>query len=192
MAKYEGWTLGETEALLNVVGGVDVARAVLRGERKLTIEEIVRQAPPPKSPLVGSVVKVIHLTPYQAKSFADAVKRGNYDNDTADLVRQFGKDEVGLDAAVDIHLVQFDRDPWNDEMIAWGAESHKKPMQNKHLLGIGIQQPEEQRKALIVELGSARGGRVLYLYGDSDWRSLRRGSLEVGWDRDYLFGFVSE
>ena len=27
MAKYDGWTFGETEALLNKIGGADVARA---------------------------------------------------------------------------------------------------------------------------------------------------------------------
>jgi len=43
MAKYDGWTYGETEALLNIVGGVDVARKVLRGESKLNVVEIVPQ-----------------------------------------------------------------------------------------------------------------------------------------------------
>lgn len=43
MGKYNDWTRGEDEALLNIMGGVENARAVLRGERKLVVEEVVRQ-----------------------------------------------------------------------------------------------------------------------------------------------------
>ena len=42
MGKYNDWTRGEGEALLNIVGGVDIARVVLRGERKLTVEKITK------------------------------------------------------------------------------------------------------------------------------------------------------
>ena len=52
MAKYDGWTYGETEALLNIIGGADVARKVLRGESKLTVVEIV---PQPLLTLTGTV-----------------------------------------------------------------------------------------------------------------------------------------
>ncbi|OGH89435.1 MAG: hypothetical protein A2469_04530 [Candidatus Magasanikbacteria bacterium RIFOXYC2_FULL_40_16] len=52
MAKYDGWTYGETEALLNIIGGADVARKVLRGESKLTVVEIV---PQPLLTLAGTV-----------------------------------------------------------------------------------------------------------------------------------------
>lgn len=44
----------------------------------------------------------------------------------------------------------------------------------------------------VVAFGSARGGNVLFLYGDSGWRNLDRGTVEGCWDRDYLVGFVSE
>lgn len=38
MGKYSDWTRGEDEALLNIIGGTDIARAVLRGENKLIVE----------------------------------------------------------------------------------------------------------------------------------------------------------
>ncbi len=44
MSKYGEWTLGQIEALINAVGGDEIARAVLRGERKLTVNEIVLQS----------------------------------------------------------------------------------------------------------------------------------------------------
>ena len=68
MSKYSEWNLGQIEALINAVGGDEVARAVLRGERKLTIEQIVRQQPTAKPPLVGILVKTLHLNPYKVES----------------------------------------------------------------------------------------------------------------------------
>lgn len=192
MAKYEGWTLGETEAILNVIGGTDVARAVLRGERKLTVEPVAQQRPASKPPLVGTVVKELRLDPYQAKSIAEAIKLGKYDYHDSDIVQLFKSEEVGLFKPVYVNLVQFDRDPFYDEMVAWAKMNGKKPILPKHLFAVGIQHPEEQRQAPIVALGSVRHGNVLYLYGPSDWRNLDRDTVQSRWIRNCLFGFLSE
>ena len=47
MGKYNDWTRGEGEALLNIIGGTDIARAVLRGERKLVVEQVAQQSDKP-------------------------------------------------------------------------------------------------------------------------------------------------
>jgi hypothetical protein len=39
MSKYGNWTRGEDEALLNILGGEDVARAILRGDLKAEIKQ---------------------------------------------------------------------------------------------------------------------------------------------------------
>ena len=195
MAKYDGWTLGETEALLNKVGGVEVARAVLRGERKLSVEAASQPQPPVRPPLTGRVVKTLTVPAYGAEDFAEAVQLGKFDNerDLGDTTRQFGKEQVGLDKPVQIDLVEFDRDWWKDEAVAWGvANGHKKPIDPAHLLGISTGLPNEQRERPIVELGSVRDGRVLCLGGNSGWRRLGRDTVEGDWRRDYLVGFVSE
>ncbi|MBI2552309.1 hypothetical protein HYW17_03375 [Candidatus Uhrbacteria bacterium] len=191
MAKYDGWTLGETEALLNVVGGVDVARAVLRGERTLTINQIARPEQP-KPPLAGKVVKTIIVPAYTAEDFAEAVRLGKFDNDTGNIVRQFAKEWVGLDKSVRIDLVEFNRDWWRNEAIAWGVANGKEPIAVAHLMGIAAGLPNEQRERFIVELGSVRDGLVLYLRGSSGWRGLGRGAVRGAWARDSLVGFVSE
>lgn len=191
MAKYEGWTLGETEAILNVIGGTDIARAVLRGERKLTVEDIVKQQPAPKPLLVGTVVKTLRLAPYQVKSLAEAIKLGKYSDHNSDIPRLFAGDELGLTEAMNVDLVQFDRDPYYDEMIAWAkANGDKQPILPKHIHAIGIQHPEEQRNAPIVELGSVQDGHVLCLDGASGWRYLGLGMVGGRWSRFCLFGFV--
>lgn len=176
--------------------GVETLERWRAGQLSIRFEEInAQQAAPARQPLVGTVVKVLHLNPYKAKDFAAAVRLGKFDNarDLADLIRQFSDDEMGLKEAVDIHLVQFDRKSWHEERLAWGKENAKKPMVNKHLLGIGIQHPEERCQAPIVEDGSVQDGHVLCLLdGDSIWRRLGSGTVAHVWDRDCLFGFVSE
>ena len=39
-AKYGDWTRGEDEALLNILGGVEVARNILKGTVKVVTEAI--------------------------------------------------------------------------------------------------------------------------------------------------------
>ncbi|OGH88357.1 MAG: hypothetical protein A3J93_04875 [Candidatus Magasanikbacteria bacterium RIFOXYC2_FULL_42_28] len=192
MGKYDDWRRGETEALLNMLGGADVARAIFRGERKLVVEDVTRPALTPPSPLIGTVVRTLVLQPYKVSSVAEAIKIGKYDGTDDNIVRQFANDEVGLAKPASVILVQFDRDPFREEMLAWGKENAKPPILPKHLLAIGVQHPDEQRNAPIVELGSARDGSVLYLYGDSDWRGLYLDTVKGRWRRRFLFGFLSE
>lgn len=194
MAKYDGWTLGETEALLNIVGGVDAARETLRGERKLTNEKVMRPSHPAAlPPLVGTVVKTLRLKPNKVSSVAEAIQLGNYDGHDGAIVQLFADDEAGLAEAVNVDLVQFDRDPLYDEMLAWAeANNNRAPILPKHIYAIGKQYPKDQRVAPIVGLGSVRGGHVLYLYGYSRWRRLCRSMVEGGWGRDCLFGFLSK
>lgn len=195
MAKYDGWTLGETEALLNKVGGVDMARAVLRGECNLIVEAAPKPQTPARTPLVGCVVQTIIVPAYAASDFAEAVRLGSFDSvdSLGYTTSQFGKERVGLAKPVKIALVEFNGNWWKDEAIAWGKENgNKRPIAVAHLMGIAIGLPNEQREHPIVELGSVRDGLVLCLVGDSDWRYLRRDTGEGNWGRNYLVGFVSE
>ena len=94
---------------------------------------------------------------------------------------------------VGVDRVRFDRDQYYDEILAWAKENgNKKPILPKHLFGIGIQHPEEQRNAPIVAFGSVQRGYALCLLGSSDWRSLRRSAVQSDWGRVCLFGFLSE
>lgn len=155
-------------------------------------EEIVRQQPTPKPPLVGTVVKTLHLKPNKMQSIKNAIKLGKYDGVTGDIVELFASDEVSLTEAADIQLVQFDRDPFYDEMLAWGTANNKKPMLGKHLHAIAVQYPEEHCLAPIVALGSVQHGSVLSLRGNSFWRYLNRYTGQSRWYRSCLFGFLSE
>jgi hypothetical protein len=193
MSKYGDWTHGETEALLNIIGGVDVARAVLRDERKLTVEEIVRQQPPANPPLVGTLIKKLVVKPYKAESLAKAIELGVYGGHDDDIITIFAGDEVGLTEEVSVDLFRFSREWTFDEVVDWAKNNgDRKPLLPKHIHGIGIQFPGEQREAPILEIGSVRRHRVLCLIGDSDWRYLRCCTVGGYWAPDFLVGFLSE
>ena len=90
-----------------------------------------------------------------------------------------------------MELVEFDREPYYKEMLVWGKENSKTPMMSKHLHGIGINHPDVQRLASIVELGSVHYDRVLYLDGSWSKRRLGLEFVRGNWRQRYLFGFIN-
>ena len=186
MAKYDGWTYGETEALLNKIGGVDVAREVLRGKKNLVVKDGL-------SAIEGVVlVKTLNLKPSKAQSLMEVVARGNYDDYNTDIIyKMFFEDGVGFDEPVSINLVRFDRKLDYSKMIAWAKENGVKPMQAKHLFAIGIQFPYEQLSTMIVEIGTSVRGDALCLHGSEDRRCLSRYTVGGSWAPSHLFGFLA-
>ena len=198
MAKYGDWTDEEDETLLDIVGGTSIARAVLRGERKLiagpgpTVEDIISQIPSSLPPLVGTLINTLRLKPNKLKSVAEAIKLGEYNGHDGEIVTLFADDEVRLTKAVRVDLIQYDHNPSYDEILIWAkANGERKPIFPKHIYATGIQHREEQRRAPIVGLGSVQRGNVLYLNGNSDWRNLNHNSVQSNWNRNCLFGFLS-
>ena len=185
MAKYDGWTYGETEALLNKIGGVDVARAVLRGEKNLVVKDGLST--------IGGVVlvKTLHLKPSKVRSNREAIFLGSYDDYNTDIVKMFFEDGIGFDEPVNINLVRFDRKLDYSKMIAWAKENGVKPMQVKHLFAIGIQFPYEQLSTMIVEIGTSVRGDALCLHGSEDRRCLSRYTVGGSWAPSHLFGFLA-
>jgi len=187
MGKYDDLTREETKALLNKIGGTEVTRKVLRGKKKIIVQDIARQQPP----LVGTIVKTLTLKPFRAESVADAIRQGRYNYVHFKIVRLFTSNEVNITTEVKVDLVGFDRDWSNEDVSVWAkANGGKKPILPKHIYAIGIQHPEEQRHARIVGHGSVRAGNILCLRGDSGWRILDRYPVSYDWGRDCLVGFL--
>lgn len=180
-------------------GDVNVRR-LLAGELRLmieeTVEEIVPQQPVAKPPLIGTVVKTLHLNPYKAKWAENAIVRGRYSNQTSALIsiaRRFASDEVGLIEPVSVELVQFNRDPNYDEVLVWAKENLQNPILPKHLYAIGFQHAKEQHKATIVAFGSVRDQEVLTLSSFAGRRYLHSTLVATRWPKEECpFGFFSE
>lgn len=192
MAKYDGWTFGETEALLNIVGGTDVARAVLRGERRLVVKERLsfQQQPSLEAGTPGVVISKLRLEPSRVRSINDAIKLGHYNDYNGEIPKVFADEEIGFDEVVNIKLVRFDMELSHSEMSMWASANRLKPMQAKHLLAIGIQHPDEQNKAMIIQMGSTGRGDALCLYGQHGSRALFRYVVGDSWHWPHLFGFL--
>lgn len=185
--KYEDWTTEETEKLLDAVGGIHKARMVIHYRtRKLVVTT--------PTPVVGTIVKTLRLKPYQA-SVADAIQLGQYNYYDSDITKIFPVNQVELVEAVDVHLVEFNTDLFNDEILDWAKANRKKPMQAQHTLAIGFQYPQEQVEKSIIGLGSIEEDCALSLsnmdeFGQEDRRLNSRRGDNRGWVCYVRFGFV--
>ncbi len=191
MSKYGDWTPDQIKALIDMVGGDEVARAVLRGERKLVVQ-------PGYPSLVGTLVKTLHLKPYKVKSYEEFLElskcKACRDPDYGNLFIA-PEDELCLTEAVSVDLFQFDTSPGNNWVLKWAKDNGKKPIKPRHIYAIAIQHREELllHDKTIVELRSNR--RNCCLTSNSGQLSLSRIQLNESpvWNGDKtLFGFVSE
>ena len=66
-AKYGDWTRGEDEALLNILGGVEVARNILKGTVKVVTE------------VISNIVNAFTVLVDETLSVEEAIKLGKFD-----------------------------------------------------------------------------------------------------------------
>lgn len=182
-------------------GGVENGANTLERWRAGTLRirfETVASSPRSQTPAItGTVIKDITIPGYAEICFAEAIRLGKFDNDSAspldDTVRLFGEVRVGLDAPVRMEFVRFDRNYCMSEALAWGKEHGKKrPINISHLMGIAIRLPDELREYTVVESGTMSGDGTFYLYHIDKWRYLDHCVLGIPLDQNYLVGFVSE
>jgi len=129
------------------------------------------------------------------KELLDRDCEPGYENKT---IRQFKSAQAGLAAGVNVDLMKFNQSIFYEDVVRYGRTFHKKPMQPKHLFGIGIYHREEQRHATIVEVGSVWGDykdryRALCLLGHPNQRYLSfTFDKNGGYGSECLFGFIDE
>jgi len=200
MGKYNDWKLGQIEALINIIGGDEVARAVLSGECGIIVEPKEPPLPvqkPPKLPLVGTVVKTLYLKPDRVKSFKKGIKRGKYNTQsvtTGYSPRKFTHDEVDLIEPVSVDLIQFNQRASYDEMLVWAKENGGKVwMQFKHLFAIGIQHTEEQRGVSIMAIGSEDPNAYgAYEFSSGQRHLYKTAKSGTDWSEISLFGLLND
>lgn len=171
--KYSDLTLGQIEAIVNKLGGMEAAMDFLRG--KMSAE--------------GNTFPV--AIDY-SQSLADMIKAGNYDWTNSDITeKRFPLKGQGI-VERSLSLVHFNRvitsaDAEHEIM----AEVLKEIAPIEDLLAFGAKYPEEQRKYPIIALGSSarvRGDRgVPSLYGFSSERYLYLYWYDVKWSEHCRF-----
>ena len=141
-SKYGDWTRGEEEALLNILGGVEIARNILKGVAKVVIEVI--------SHLVGTSKQIVNYD----RSIKDSVKAGKYDWTNDNITdANFPSKEKG-EREVEFGVFHFNKTMMSDDVIAKMKLEGFRPATMKEELAYGEKNPEEQRKYPLVALGS--------------------------------------
>ena len=169
--KYPDLSLGQIEAIVNRLGGIEGAMSFLRDERVLQEKQTSR----------GSFS--IHID--YSQSLADMIKAGKYDWKNDDITeKRFplkGKGSVEHT----VHLLHYDRVMTSVDVITAMDVAGQEPALIEDLLAFGAKYPEEQRKYPIIALGSSAGvrgsRRVPCLDGFGSLRSLHLDWFDYGW-----------
>jgi len=182
MSKYGDWTRGEDEALLNILGGVEVARGILRG----AIEVITK--------VISFITKFTVLVD-ETLSVEEAVKLGSFDRSNENITSvNFPKPASGQKLEKEVVLFHFGRNMSSEAVIAEMDKAGYKPATIWDLLGLAVKEPDLQRKFPILALGSVcrlnGHRRVAYLCESSGDRRLSLDYFGSDWSGCFRFAGV--
>lgn len=182
--KYGEWTMGQTEALLNKLGGIEVAHGILRGE----IEVITK--------VVSFITHTFMVMVDETQTVEEAVKAGKFNWSDDDIVSaNFSKPANGQKSEKEIVLFHFDKGMSSEAVIAAMDKAGYRPATILDILGLAVKEPDLQRKFPIVALGSVCGlagvRRVAGLCGCARGSGLSLNYFDDVWHRgNYRFAAV--
>jgi len=181
VCKYGDWTRGEEEALLNKLGGLEVARGILRG----TVEVITK--------VISFIVRTVMALVDETKGVDELVKEGKFDWANDDITSaHFPNPANGSVGEQELPLFHFGKTMSDDAVIAAMDAEGCEPATIWDLLSFAKKEPNLQRQFPIVALKSVwrdsyRSRRVPYLYSGAGGRSLSLVYLGGDWLGDYRF-----
>jgi hypothetical protein len=142
-SKYGDWTRGEEEALLNILGGVEVARRILRGTLKIVTETI------------SFITHTFTITVDETLSLEELVKEGKYDWSNENIIsKNFPLPKNGKKSDKEVFLFHFVKNMSSEAIIALMDKAGYKPATIWDLLSLGASHPDLQREFPVVALGS--------------------------------------
>lgn len=177
--KYGELNLGQVEAIVNKLGGMNGVQRFLSGE--LVVE----------GNLVTSTNPTYPITINYGLSLAEMIKVGKYDSVNSDITeKHFPVNGKGTNEVV-TELVHFNRFIESDEVIQELDKRGFRPATIEELLAFGTKYPEMQKQFSIVALGSfwQHLGRrhIPFLWCDSNERHLYLHWFEYRWRGNYRF-----
>jgi len=179
--KYGELTLGQMEALVNKIGGMDGVKRILSGETVVKSLEVALTA--------FSV-----LVDY-GRSVADGIKAGRYDWVNDDITQKNFPQTHSGEAAVEIQLLHFNRTMSSDDVLREMENQNLRPATLQELLALGEKYPQVQKEFPVVAIGSvwqgpSGGRRVPFLGWDGRERDLSLGWVGGVWNGDCRFAAV--
>ncbi len=178
--KYGELNLGQIEAIVNKLGGMEGVQRFLSGD--LVVEGKPAASASPTYP----------VTVNYDLSLAGMIKAGRYDWVSSDITeKHFPLVGSGTRETI-TELVRFNKDMGSDDVLRELDRRGLRPATIEELLAFGARYPELQRQFPIVALGSIwrhdlDRRYVPCLWGGSDERSLCLNWFEFGWRDDYRF-----
>lgn len=171
--KYGDWTMGQTEALINRLGGQEAALNILRG----VVEVVIK--------VVSYLTVTRQDTVNYDRSIADSVRAGKYDWFNEDITDDnFPSKEKGT-CVVEFGLFHFNRDISSEDALAGMKAEGFCPSTMKELLAYGEKHPEDQRQFPIVALGSVLVLRAARRVGYLSWNGSERDVNLCYYDDDW-------
>ncbi len=183
--KYGKYTLGQIEAIFNMIGGETAVDSVLAGERKINLAyfEPAISSDQPKKFVATVVYTCIPLMDELRRRFPAFV-----DQAFSDIVFKPIKvcKKISRETReVEFEYVHLDHGASNDEVLAKIERHGLRPALPEELFAFDAKYPEEMTKFRIVALGSetkAYPQQVVYLLHDDRGRKLNLHPIALGWD----------
>ncbi len=181
--KYGNLKLGQIEALINKIGGMDVVINILSGVEEVTITTI--------SYVTHTLIVLVDETKTVEQLTAD----GEYDWSNDGITsKNFPLPEEGKIEEREISLFHFNQTMTSGEVTTEMDKEGFRPATIHELLGLGISQSDFQREFPIIALDSVCfvGSRrhVTELYGIDDERGLGLRWFGLDWNDYYRFAGV--
>lgn len=159
--KYSDLTLGQVEAVVNKLGGMEGVKRFLSGE--MVVKAVVGE--------------VVRLFVDYTQPLSELIKSCNFDWINSDITEKHFPTAKRPNQEVEFKMFHFNRYITSDQVIQEMDEEEYRPAELPELLAYAKSNPDEQRKYPIVGLGSVwrnfRGSRyVPCLWRDSCGRGL--------------------
>ena len=172
--KYGNLNLGQIEALVNKLGGMNAVTAILQGAMKEAVT------------VVSYITHTFTILVDETKTVEELVVEGNYDwSDSNVTSKNFPRSEEGTKDKKEVALFHFNKTMTSEDVIAEMKKDGYRPATIFELLALGVTQPELQRGFPIIALGSdctLDGSRpVACLCGSAGVRDLYLSWLGLDW-----------
>lgn len=142
-AKYGDWMRDEGEALLNKLGGIEIARNIIKG----TVEVVTK--------VISYIVNTFTVLVDETLSVEEAIKLAKFDWFNDDITpKTFPKPKNGKKGDKEVAIFHFGKDISSEDAIAKMDEVGYRPASIWDLLGLAVKEPNLQRKFPIIALGS--------------------------------------
>ena len=173
--KYSELSLGQVEAIVNKLGGMDGVRLFLANNLKV-VE-------------VSVITTTHHLIVDYTKSFDEMVRAGKYFSMSYAFEKSHFPMTTGDAVEVDVTLIHFNHEIRSSNVAV--EELNKigyRPATIEELLSFGATYPDIQKQFTIVALGSSYRGMVPYLSGYNSEYGSRERSVGMGTREGILNG----